>query len=81
MSFYMLISVIPKILNLVVLLKKSRPNKYLCNVDYSFDRQKYCYFFYSFILDKHDDYYRHDSRFVLKWQNTNVRNLLNSTRS
>ncbi|XP_025158114.1 odorant receptor 4-like isoform X2 [Harpegnathos saltator] len=43
MSLYMLIPIIPKLLDLVKPLNKSRPNEYLFDVDYSFDRDEYYY--------------------------------------
>ncbi|XP_011867084.1 PREDICTED: odorant receptor 4-like isoform X2 [Vollenhovia emeryi] len=43
MSLYMLMPVTPQILDVLVPLNKSRPYKYLFDVDYSFDRELYYY--------------------------------------
>ncbi|XP_011708223.1 PREDICTED: odorant receptor 4-like isoform X2 [Wasmannia auropunctata] len=42
-SLYMLIPVTPQLLDLITPLNKSRPYKYLFDVDYSFDREVYYY--------------------------------------
>ncbi|XP_020299629.1 odorant receptor 4-like [Pseudomyrmex gracilis] len=44
MSLYMLIPVTPQLLDLVKPLNKSRPYKYLFDIDYSFEREEYYYF-------------------------------------
>ncbi|XP_077268246.1 uncharacterized protein LOC143900594 isoform X2 [Temnothorax americanus] len=43
MSLYMLIPVTPQLLDLLMPLNKSRPYKYLFDIDYSFDREVYYY--------------------------------------
>ncbi|XP_070516405.1 odorant receptor 9a-like [Cardiocondyla obscurior] len=43
MSLYMLIPVTPQLLDLLMPLNKSRPYKYLFDVDYGFDREVYYY--------------------------------------
>ncbi|XP_028047650.2 odorant receptor 4 isoform X1 [Monomorium pharaonis] len=43
MTLYMLIPVTPQLLDLIVPLNKSRPYKYLFDIDYSFDREVYYY--------------------------------------
>lgn len=43
MNLYMLIPVAPKLLNLVKPLNESRPNGYLFDVEYSFDKDNYYY--------------------------------------
>jgi len=52
MSLYMLIPVTPQLLDLLMPLNKSRPYKYLFDVDYSFDREVYYYsvLFYSYLM-------------------------------
>lgn len=42
-SLYMLIPVTPQLLDLIAPLNKSRPYKYLFDIDYSFDREVYYY--------------------------------------
>lgn len=43
MCFYLLIPVTPQLLDIVKPLNKSRPYKYLFNVDYGFDKETYYY--------------------------------------
>lgn len=43
MTLYMLIPVTPQLLDLLMPLNKSRPYKYLFDIDYSFDREVYYY--------------------------------------
>lgn len=43
MSLYMLIPIIPKLLDYIVPLNESRQNEYLFDINYSFDRDKYYY--------------------------------------
>lgn len=43
MSLYMLIPVTPQLLDFLMPLNKSRPYKYLFDIDYSFDREVYYY--------------------------------------
>lgn len=52
MSLFMLIPIIPKLLDIVKPLNKSRPNSYLFDVDYGFDRDEYysVVIFHSYIV-------------------------------